>query len=253
MKKRFFFPLLLIGISFHAQVGINTAFPQEGLDIASGTQFRNHIRLGGTDYSKGDAGTINQILTSQGENNSAKWKNLKDLSDYQALVNQINQLQALITSTYNANSTAVYAYAEEPSPSFSANTNLSTPEFTKTVFESQTGLLVNGVFTAPLDGAYWIACRGPMKRGSLGGSDSGTRTKLLLYVNNIAIANYESAIVVKTNFENLSEVTFSRLVSLKAGDKLRIGVTNSGIAGGQTGNNDFTDQGLPSLAITKIN
>lgn len=86
MTKYALFCTLFIGVTLFSQVGINTTGPQSTLDINGNITLRNELRVGGTKDVKGNPGTNNQILVSQGDNTTPIWKTSKlgfyELNEY---------------------------------------------------------------------------------------------------------------------------------------------------------------------------
>ncbi len=252
-----------MAIPLYAQIGVKTAFPQEGYDVAVGVQLRNNIRLGGSDSSKGNAGVTEQLIISQGENKNAQWNDLRNLPDYQKLVDLLNQLRDQVKNVYTGK-TPVYAYAEEER---ALDMNSTPVQFISTRFESIPGLLSNGVFTAPENGFYRVASRWPIKQVGWTTTiypsisvDNGARIKLKVYVNDIQQTWTENQLVQKGHFQNLSETVLDKIIKLNKGDKVKIIGTYSYIKNpSQTGYLDSTagydvkDQGYPYFSIAKIN
>lgn len=74
--------LLLLGVIFnfistYAQVGINTEEPMTTLDVNGSLQLRNELKIAGTPQMEGITGNYGQVITSEGNTDAPKWKNVK--------------------------------------------------------------------------------------------------------------------------------------------------------------------------------
>lgn len=63
-------------IASFAQVGINTSSPNASLDVNGDVVLRNELRMGGTNLVNGNAGSVDQVLVSQGEGQVPVWKSV---------------------------------------------------------------------------------------------------------------------------------------------------------------------------------
>lgn len=73
-------PLLLISCiaityqNANAQLGINTSKPKSTLDVNGDLFIRQEIRMGGTNTTAGNAGSVGQVLVSQGNGLPPAWR-----------------------------------------------------------------------------------------------------------------------------------------------------------------------------------
>lgn len=66
----------LFSVPTYAQVGVGISVPQATLDVNGKTTLRKELRVGGTSTQVGNAGLNGQVLVSQGDGVSPKWKSL---------------------------------------------------------------------------------------------------------------------------------------------------------------------------------
>ncbi len=78
--------LLSAGAQIFAQVGINTQTPQATLHINGDLQFSKDLNVGGSNNTKGNSGTTNQVLFSQGTNLPPVWNNTEEIQIPQELL-----------------------------------------------------------------------------------------------------------------------------------------------------------------------
>ncbi|WP_419867955.1 hypothetical protein [Chryseobacterium sp. CT-SW4] len=239
MKKELLLPLLVASSFMGAQegigtMGVNTPNPTETLDVNGSARVRNLKTVTSTDNVVfADA---NGVLKKS------------DIS-YAQLQNLINQ--STMPATANI---PVYAYVESTDPGITSTDNGSNVFVGAPLYQSPAGVMSNGVFTAPIEGVYMISSRAPMVQTRTGSADGGMRSKLHLKVNGNDIATYENALVLKTAFYNLSEVQFSRIVKLNAGDTVKVTLSSALIYNAAyLSPSSMKDQGYPYLSIYKVN
>lgn len=86
---------LIVNIAI-AKVGINTSTPQKTFHVNGSLQVTNELNVGGNATSQGSAGTLVQVLTSNGVSNSPEWKTIAVATN---LTGDIKY--SLITSDHN--------------------------------------------------------------------------------------------------------------------------------------------------------
>lgn len=77
MKKLIYILSISCAGLFHSQVGINTTVPVNALDINTDLNVREEIRIGGTDITKGFAGTTGLIFHNNAGMATNDWKDIK--------------------------------------------------------------------------------------------------------------------------------------------------------------------------------
>lgn len=92
------------------QVGISTSNPKASLDVNGDFNVRREIRVGGTNTTIGNAGTIGQVLVSNGASSAPSWKSLNvplaSNGDYQLVNTTVLYDEVGIDFGQNTNNTA---------------------------------------------------------------------------------------------------------------------------------------------------
>ncbi|MGH1516827.1 hypothetical protein [Chryseobacterium sp. JK1] len=87
--------LLLIGLSMfpllaYSQVGINTPTPQKTLHVNGSLQLTNELNVGGDASTTGNAGTVGQVLKSNGPGLAPTWQTLTGVPNATGTVIAVN-------------------------------------------------------------------------------------------------------------------------------------------------------------------
>ncbi|WP_326982618.1 hypothetical protein VUJ46_21045 [Chryseobacterium sp. MYb264] len=76
MRNTLLFIFTLISTISFSQVGINTETPRKSLHVNGSLQITNELNVGGNATDQGSAGTLGQVLTSNGGDTSPEWKTI---------------------------------------------------------------------------------------------------------------------------------------------------------------------------------
>lgn len=110
MKKIFILLFSMSSWFVVAQIGIGTSSPKTSLDINGDFNVRREIRVGGTTTTTGNAGTVGQVLVSNGTSSAPSWKSLNvpfaSNGDYQLVNTTILYDEVGIDFGANVNNTA---------------------------------------------------------------------------------------------------------------------------------------------------
>jgi hypothetical protein len=245
MKKK----IILIGsilcyLSFYSQVGINTDTPKKTLHVNGSLQVVNELNVGGNATTAGSAGSVGQVLKSNGPGASPTWQSLAGVPTSTGTVIVVNG-QFLVAQEIIVQMTADYVLSTPgntvPPPIGSLNQEIVDNE------NLYTGSATTNSFKVSADGVYQITMNGQLS------TDNGTSPVLGIWddTNNKWVARVNDYFTAPTG--NNQTYTLITSIPMLAANTYSFRLFNTStitlkeLSSGSTGSGPITQMSLKRL------